>query len=443
MKVFYLLMVMAGSMSAFSQQEYFTPENKKVGLTHYQKLIYQGCSDLKEKQDLISVPEIKKLTEETSNFVSNTFSKAFAENPKIKTAFLNEVRQISLDPSCQRLGNHCRARLLSTALYYYQQFRADLPGCEVDQKNSRCEDEKKFRKSSFQGVHQSHYGSLGVGTYKKELIAVKNNTTDELVKIIVANRICNPVLSGVEYRNILELNEPGDFYTDLIPDFDLAKHIPDRCKDEKKNLLSDFIQTPIDDARTRVGLDDAEPVRKKIIEFMKANPDWIVTDISVTASAAKVPFYHLVNNKKAIDPKSNERALALAKDRSTFISKILSELKASHSKLAQVTLKSPATLAGPDFDPRDLNDRFVTRMTASYFEKIAATFGKHKKLYETEAFKHSHDEFFDESLYPNLFQVKYKPFQGYRIEITGYKKEEMKCLDNPAIQKNKAQTSKQ
>ena len=35
----------------------------------------------------------------------------------------------------------------------------------------------------------------------------------------------------------------------------------------------------------------------------------------------------------------------------------------------------------------------------------------------------------NESRFSNLYQAKYKPFQGFKINISGYKKDSMKCPD--------------
>lgn len=439
MKIFYLFLVW--SSVAFAQQEYFTEVNKRSGIEHYQDRIYRGCADLKIKQDPISVIEIQKLVSATQKTVEQNFSRALEENQKVKTEFQKDLTAISKEPLCQHEGNNCRARLLATAIYYYQQFRPDIPECQGYLKtppmskgySSQCEVELKYRQSSLTGV-TSGYGIQGPGSYKKELIATKNNTTIRLFNIIMHKdkinlHICNGVQSGTVHQYALDINDPGEYWVGLDPHYNPAKNIPRECVEEKVSLHSEFLPTNFDEGRTTVGRDQVEPLKTKVLAFIKDNPGMILTDVIVTSSSSKTPYSITIAGKKMIDPNSDAKNLSLAKERSLFAETVLSEIKASSSQLSHINFLTASELTGPDFDSMDLNDRFVTRMTPGYLERLDALYKRHKKLYEEQALKMSAQDLMDEKEFVNLYQAKYKPFQGFKIQIKGYKKEDMRCLD--------------
>jgi hypothetical protein len=101
MRFFYLLWGVLWVNAALSQQEYFSEETKKEGVSFFQKSIYNGCMKLKEKQEPIPEDAFKKLTFDTAKVVEENFSKAFEENPKIKADFINYMGFISLYQKAQ------------------------------------------------------------------------------------------------------------------------------------------------------------------------------------------------------------------------------------------------------------------------------------------------------------------------------------------------------
>ncbi len=440
MKAFYLLLIVPSM--AFAQQEYFTEANKKRGLEHYQERIYRGCADIKKKQDPVSVEEMNKIVSGAKKTIQQNFSRAFEENPKVRDEFKKDMDSMAKDPVCQVEGNNCRAKLLSLSIYYYQQFRPDIPECQGYVKtppmskgfNSQCELELKYRQSSLNGV-TGGYGLQGPGSYKKELIATKNNTTIRLFNIIMHKdkinlHICHGVQSGTVHHYALDQNDPGDYWAGLDPHYNPAKNIPKECFEDKITLHSEFIPTNFDEGRTTVGRDQVEPLKTKVLSFIKDNPRMILTDVIVTSSSSKTPYSMTIAGKKMLDPKSDAKNLSLAQERALFAETVLGEIKASSSQLSHVNFITLAILAGPDFDSMDLNDRFVTRMTPGYLERLDALYDRYKKLYQEQALKNFAQDLMDEKQFVNLYQAKYKPFQGFKIHIKGYKKEDMKCSNS-------------
>lgn len=83
-------------------------------------------------------------------------------------------------------------------------------------------------------------------------------------------------------------------------------------------------------------------------------------------------------------------------------------------------------------------------MTPGYVERVEAMYQKHEKLFKEQALKNSPMDLMNEKEFVNLYQAKYKPFQGFRVHIRGHKKEEMKCLELiGAPAKSNGKTSKQ
>lgn len=445
MKVFYLITWLFFPLICWAQQSYFTPQNKEDGLSHFKDLIYRGCSDLKEKQDALTPKDLMTLSEFTKNLVNESFSQAFADNPKVKAAFEKDLDSLSKDQTCFQTGNNCRAKLLGLAIYYYQTFRPDLVECKVINKDKDlCEAEKKYRKNSLQGVHASSYGASPVSRYKKQLIQAKNDLTNELFKLIMHKdkinlHICNSVQSGLVHQYALEMNEPGDYFAGIDPNYDPAKSLQKECVEEKVTLHQEFIMANFDEGRNTLGRDQVEPLNVFISNFVKSNPEFIVTDVTVTVASSKTPLYTTIGGKKVIDPESNKKNLSVVTERASFVSKMLNE-----STYKSIKFQVRAELSGPEFEPMDLNDRFVTRMTPGYLEKVEMLYKKFQKDYEGKAFLTSSAPLMNEKQYVNLYQAKFKPFHGYSIHFTGHKKEEMKCEElRSSVKSNSGNTSKQ
>lgn len=422
----------------FGQQEYFSDHNKTQGLIYFKKKIYNGCVALKEKQEPISSKELKESGGKIITHANKSFSKAFKENPKLHTAFESDIKKLAEESSCQRFGNDCRARLVAISMYYMQQLRADIDGCILGQDtDKRCEIENKYRKASLEGV-RTHYGAMGPGSYKKELLAVKNNTLIDVFNAAMKKdkdniHICDEVLSGLPYRYDLDFEEEGEYNENIDPDYNPNKKILTDCQDPKKVLLAEFLPTSLD-VRASSGKDIVEPVKKSIESFIKSHPEMLITDVSVTVTASKHPHHSVVNGKKSLDPESDNKSLAQATEKLIFVQKALEEISKSSTQYTHIKFKSNAKIAGPDFQRLDMNDRFVTKMTPGYFERIKRVFNESKDTFQKDALIKSHDDLFDENKYPNLYLAKFKPFQGFKIEISGHVKSEMKCVPIEAPQ---------
>lgn len=194
------------------------------------------------------------------------------------------------------------------------------------------------------------------------------------------------------------------------------------CVEDKHILHSEFILQNFDERRTEVGIDQVQPLKLKLKAFIDSNPTLTITDVAVTSSSSKVPLYMSVGGRKIIDPNSEARSLSIAQDRARFASKALMEIKSSHSALLTANFSAAAALVGPEFTPRELNNRFVTRQSPDYEKQVKALFEEIKDSLAEEALIKSEKDLLDESRFTNLYQAKYKPFQGFRLVISGFKK---------------------
>jgi hypothetical protein len=207
----------------------------------------------------------------------------------------------------------------------------------------------------------------------------------------------------------------------LLGSFQVLGNVTEVKCQSPKELLSIFIPLDFETQRSSVGLDQVEPLKMSIKNFIQANPHSVITNISVISSSSRFPVYKMILDKhkkpkKVIDPDSIMIISKLVEERGGFAKKILSEFKS-------IDFKISSQLSGPDYNPVDLNERFVTRMTPEFEKKVEEAFKKHEHAYTNLALKKKHSELLDEKEFPNLFLVKYKPFLGFKLTISGCEKE--------------------
>lgn len=435
--------------------EYFSPQSKREFLIYFKHRLYAGCSDLKAPQTPISPKDMAEMVQKTKITVLKTFGQAFKENPDLKNAYLKELDVLSKDVSCQRDANDCRSRILGLSIFYFHQLRADIPNCEAyvtqpessDRYNINCEGELRYRKRSLEGIHGNQYGNLGPGNYKKQLLALKNQLTKDLFDFVVREdknhlHICNPVREGVlDYKYTLDTEEPGEYVQNLDPVYDPRKALAE-CKENSKVLFQEMIHAHFDDNRNTVGRDQFDTIKSKILNFLKDNPELVATEVTVESLSSRTPYYVEVAGKKVIDQNSDEKNLKVVQDRASFGKSMLEEIRTSSSLYNTIKFESIAKLAGPEFSKTDLNERFVTKMSPGYYERIEALYNKHQKLYKKEANISTDGDLLSEEKYSNLYQAKFKPFHGFKIIIKGLEKNNLKCSSTSG-RKDKLPSSRQ
>jgi len=197
---------------------------------------------------------------------------------------------------------------------------------------------------------------------------------------------------------------------------------PEVCVENKQILLNELVPLQLNGAKTTIGIDETLPVKALIEQYIVGNPGTTITDVEVISSSSKIP----ANKKKPKDEINAKKNMDIAQQRSEFVGKSLKEIQTTRPSLSKVRFSTSAVLAGPEFDVLDLNTRWMSRdMTPGYKEMLQELYKNNKNFYE-EAFIKSPDELLT---YPTLFEAKFKPFQGFRVLISGFNKKESKCAD--------------
>ena len=173
------------------------------------------------------------------------------------------------------------------------------------------------------------------------------------------------------------------------------------CLGEKAVLFEDMIPLDLGAKRSEVSIAQIEPLKQKILSYKDAHPDEKILMVAVISQTTTLPFWMEVNGKKKFDPSSEEKSLSLAIERATLATKLSSEWK-KEIAFKGIEFDISAQKAGPEFEPRDLNLRFVT---------------KDSPLAKDIKFNN----------YPNLYLAKYSPHHGIKLKIIGQRKEPKNC----------------
>lgn len=459
-------------------QNYFTPENQKKEVVRMQDLILSGCTVDLKKQPAIDQDEIAFDVDQVKMLIHSKFSKSFEENPLIKEMMDNALNAIAIDPSCAKEGNDCRTRLVATATYYFQNLRPNVPGCEgyvkydyntPSAKKKRaeengyikeCESEIQFRGQKLSGYGRSNGGTDQRGAYTDALVTELNNVNSQIQmgvlgettgknikkkKIVGLDKhpykmdICGEVQSGVGYSFPLRVN----LYGEPFAGFDPAQKIvvtpeptkdpvptkkPEPCVEEIKVLHSEFVPMNFEEGSSTVKSSEIKPVKQKIEDFISGHSNLVITNIDVTSSSSKTPFYKTEGGKKVYDKQySDTKNLSLADSRAQFAQTALDSIKAGHPELAEAKYTTAGAISGPDFDKNDLAYRSLTSKDSKYKAQVEKIYAEYKEMLSKDAMIKSSQELLDSKRFVNLYEVKYKPYQGFKIVISGYSKETRKC----------------
>lgn len=182
----------------------------------------------------------------------------------------------------------------------------------------------------------------------------------------------------------------------------------DNCEDGEKILEQKFFPAPFGKKARNIDVSEAEGVVKHIKQFQLNHPNSIVSKIEVLSCTSSVPLPPL----SLTDRRENEH-LDLAMQRALLLKKELNK----HNFKSEVAHR----VCGPEFKPLDKNLRFIVKgNSGALYEQAYAEIQKTENLldqYKEEALIESFDEI--KKNYPAPFEAKYRPFQGYRVKITG------------------------
>jgi hypothetical protein len=185
----------------------------------------------------------------------------------------------------------------------------------------------------------------------------------------------------------------------FIATFLLILSVPSRaaisngCSETRQKLFEEFLPIDFEKERRAVGEDQLNPVMLKLRNFAASTQDKI-TDIEIRISSSKVPFYMTQGKKRVLDPESSKISEKLLSDRKDFALKSIKKLQEGSLLLKDSKFTIETKIDGPEFLPLDLNLRFVT-------PESPMSKGKDLKGY------------------PNLFQAKFRPFEGFFLTVFG------------------------
>lgn len=195
-----------------------------------------------------------------------------------------------------------------------------------------------------------------------------------------------------------------------------SAHGQSDCTVSGQLLHQEFLLTAFGKESRTIDVKDAESVVARVKKYVSENPKNKIEKIQVTVCTS------------AWSLKGNEN-LDLAKQRSDIMSQELKKL----TWPSEVSYR----VCGPEFDPKDLNDRFVTRESPLFqerFERLLAN-KELRSLYTSEALVENMETLLD---YSSPFQAKYRPFQGNQIKIWG----SAPSLEYPCLNSSPASSSK-
>lgn len=457
-------------------QNYYTDTAQKENVEYFQDLIEKGCTTPLAKQPPIDQEENAFNVDHVKSILQDKFSKSFAENPQIKIMMDKALDAIAADPSCAQSGNDCRTRLVATATYFMQPLRPNVPGCDgyvkydyttkaAKKKRAEdngyikeCETELLYRNKSLAGAGRSNGGMDQRGAYQDILIQEQNNALMDIQKLVLLETedkeykkkklvqlyksrmniaICGPVTNGVIYSYPLKVGLYKDNFGGLETNKPVAKKPdpvpekkPEPCVEEIKVLHSEFVPMNFEEGSSTVKGSEIKPVKQKIEDFISGHSNLIITNIDVTSSSSKTPFYKTAGGKKVYDKEySDAKNLSLAESRAQFAQTALDSIKAGHPELSEAKYTTAGAINGPDFDKSDLADRNVTSKDSKYKAQVEKLYAEYKEMLAKDAMIKSSQELLDTKRFTNLYEAKYKPYQGFKIVISGYSKETRKCGD--------------
>lgn len=456
-------------------QNYYTPEKQKEIVANLQKTILDGCTKALPQQPAYPADELQFDVEQVKTVLQSKFSKSFAENPEIETKLNQSLDAIASDSSCTAAGNDCRSRLIATATYYFQMLRPNVPSCDGYVKYDyttpsarkkraedngyikECETELKLRYTRLSYYGSSNGGMDQRGAYTdiltNELNAalmqiqqgILTKTTDKKVKkgkIVQLSKsreeisICGDVEYGTVYSYPLRTNLYKEafagFNSDKKPE---AKPEPKKepCVEEIKVLHEEFVPLNFSEGSSTVGNTQVKPVKEKIEAFVQGKTGIVITDIQVTSSSSKTPYLKTEGGKKVYDKDYSDRKnLELAEKRAGFAKISLGAIISENPDLDKASYSATGAINGPDYSAEDANLKSITSKDSNYKTKIEALYSENKNSLAKEAMIKSSSDLMDEARFTNLYDAKFKPYQGFKITIKGFSKNSRKCPEENA-----------
>jgi hypothetical protein len=184
----------------------------------------------------------------------------------------------------------------------------------------------------------------------------------------------------------------------------------------------EFIPTSFGIKSRTIDSKDGDAVIKAIENFKVLNPSVEIARIELQTCTSD---YELPQN--TITNRKVDEHVKLAEERHAMVTGQLGK-----DKRFYVTGRSK--LCGPAFEPKDLNDRFVTKESgAVYDQKFNLLLSNTDFVTQLKEDALVEDPQSLKTKYPTPFLAKFKPFQGIRVFIIGKVKKKESPVEKPKV----------
>jgi hypothetical protein len=188
-------------------------------------------------------------------------------------------------------------------------------------------------------------------------------------------------------------------------------------------LHKEFVPTAFGIKSRTIDSKDGDAVIKAIENFRVQNPGVEIAriELQTCTSDYELPQNTIVNRKV-------DEHVKLAEERHAMVTGQLLKDK-------RFPVAGKSKLCGPTFEPKDLNDRFVTKESGVIYEQKF-----NQLLNDSDFVTQLKEEALIEdpqtlkSKYPSPFLAKFKPFQGIRIFIVGKHKKKESSEEKSRVQ---------
>jgi len=445
-------------------QHHLSPEGKEGFIGNFvYAFVNEMCEEYRSMESQ-NVPQQNKNEEakKVLDLFDNNYVSAIKENPELAKAFKNDVKNWQDNENCS--GNaipSCRAKLVAIYSYYTKYLRPNLPECvnknknknknqSIDQSINYCEIEKENWSKSLKSLSRP-IGLPDVSGYLNKLndiviindqiiknLMLRDNSSgtpmgwfhcnpkkkmDEEFLPIIIN--WEPSYKGLSVKPVpVELNstEPKEKVVLTTP-----KGEP--CKEEKKvsksaNVFADFKtgESILQPAQTTAVIEGVRKLRKD-------NVNIIVTDIEILAVSSHSPYRGCEKSKEGPEECNYKRNLALANLRARSGMNAVVEAIRTDENFKNASISTGGKVSGPLYSKIDVGLK-SQKVTNELMEKMKASF---PDMYKSDAIL-SEEEMKDPKRIENMFDFKFKPFQGFKIIIKGFDTETYDCDDRKGVE---------
>jgi hypothetical protein len=201
----------------------------------------------------------------------------------------------------------------------------------------------------------------------------------------------------------------------------LAAADPFKCSDGQDVVFQKFFPTPFGaSARTIDNLKEAVPFSQEILQFLKQNKEKKISQIHILGCSSHIEM---------LKPLEKDEHINLATKRAGYLKSEIDKIKNDKD----ITVVASAHACGPIFEKKmDANKRMqanpstlanvaspedLIKIGKFYEEQSKILYDDFKSVYQDEALITDFEE--AKKAAKNIFELKFKPFQGMRISICG------------------------